>query len=506
VTALSSALETLRRVQPIRVRGVVAALRGLTVLVDELPLPVGSLVEIGSAANGPACSRERSAGEPAPCRGEVVGFTREHAIVMTLGQTAGIRPGDAVWGLQSHQTAPVGWGMLGRVLDGLGGAIDGGRAIRDTRPRSLSPDPIAPMSRRRITRQLHTGVRAIDLFTPLGRGQRIGIFSGPGVGKSTLLGQIARGTGADVNVIALIGERGREVKDFIEHSLGTEGLARSVVIVATGDESPLMRLRAARLACTAAEHFRDGGRDVLLVMDSITRFAHAQRQVGLSAGEPPATKGYTPSVFAQMALLLERAGAVGSGSDGVAKVRSAEMIEARSDAPPGDAGVESACGPLLRHVASPSLPGSITGLYTILVEGDDMTEPVADAARGILDGHIVLSRTLANKGHFPAIDVLDSVSRVAGDVADADHLEARRRVVRLIALYREVEDLVQIGAYARGNNPETDVAIDLDHAVNDLLRQGRGPAPTFEDSRGALIKLAAQAAETVGRMQKGRRA
>ncbi len=462
MTALAGAIETLRKVQPMRVRGVVAALRGLTVLVDELPLPVGSLVEIGPMAHGPTRAAKPHAHGFLPCRGEIVGFTREQAVVMTLGQTTGIRPGDAVWGMQSHQTAPVGRAMLGRVINGLGAPIDGGPAIRDTLPRAMSPDPIGPMSRRRITRPLLTGVRAIDLFTPLGRGQRVGIFSGPGVGKSTLLGQIARGTSADVCVIALIGERGREVKDFIEHSLGPQGLARSVVIAATGDESPLMRLRAARLACTAAEYFRDQGLDVLLVMDSITRFAHAQRQVGLSVGEPPATKGYTPSVFAQMALLLERAGAVGES-------------------------------------------GSITGLYTILVEGDDMTEPVADAARGILDGHVVLSRALAHKGHFPAIDVLDSISRVGDEVADADHAEARRRVVRLIAQHREVEDLVQIGAYARGSNPETDVAIDLHRAVDDLLCQGRGETPAFEEARGSLIKLAAQAAEMTARAGRARR-
>ncbi len=501
MSALAGAMETLRKVQPLRVRGVVSALRGLTVLVEELPLPIGSLVEIGPASRGPARAGRQDPGEAVPCRGEVVGFTRDQAIVMTLGQTTGIRPGDAVWGLQSHQTAPVGRALLGRVVDGLGAPMDGGRTLRNTQPRSLSPDPISPLTRRRITRQLLTGVRAIDLFTPLGRGQRIGIFAGPGVGKSTLLGQISRRTSADVNVIALIGERGREVKEFIEHSLGPEGLARSVVIAATGDESPLMRLRAARLACTAAEYFRDEGMDVLLVMDSITRFAHAQRQVGLSVGEPPATKGYTPSVFAQMALLLERAGAV--GIEEVTKGRSDAVTKSEEKARINPSGIDT---PSLRHSVTPSLPGSITGLYTILVEGDDMTEPVADAARGILDGHIVLSRTLANKGHFPAIDVMDSVSRVSDDVADLDHLDARRRVVRLIALFREVEDLVQIGAYARGSNPETDVAIDMQSAINDLLRQGKGAAQRFEDSRAALLKLAAQAVETTAKLQRARRA
>ncbi|MFT3686206.1 MAG: FliI/YscN family ATPase [Phycisphaerales bacterium] len=339
--------------------------------------------------------------------------------------------------------------MLGRVLNGLGEPIDGGPALHDLVPQPLDPQPLRAMARQRITQAMATGVRAIDLMTTLGRGQRIGLFAGPGVGKSTLLGSITRGCSADVNVVALIGERGREVKDFIEHSLGKAGLARSVVVVATGDESPLMRIRAAMSACSIAEFFRDRGLSVMLMMDSVTRFAHAQRQVGLSAGEPPASKGYTPSVFALMARLLERAGAVNKDRGG----------------------------------------GSITGLYTVLVEGDDMTEPVADAARGILDGHIILSRSLAQKGHYPAIDVLDSVSRVADDVTDATHQAARRQLVKLLALYREVEDLVQIGAYAKGSNAETDLAIGYQGRINDLLRQDK-TAEKFEDARAKLIKLA----------------
>lgn len=457
MTVLAGAIDAVRHAQPMRVEGVVAALRGLTVMVDELPLPVGSLVSIGAGGSG--------AGQGCSL-GEIVGFTREQAIVMLLGQTGGIRAGDVVTGLEVRQTARVGPGLLGRAVDGMARPLDGLGIVHDVRARPVSPDPIRAMDRRRITQPLLTGIRAVDLMTPLGKGQRMGIFAGPGVGKSTLLGAIARRTNADVNIIALIGERGREVKDFIEHCLGPEGLARSAVVVATSDESPLMRLRAARLACTAAESFRDQGLDVLLVMDSITRFAHAQRQVGLSVGEPPATKGYTPSVFANLALLLERAGAleVKDGAGG----------------------------------------GTITGLYTILVEGDDMTEPIADAARGILDGHIVLARKLAQQAHYPAIDVLDSVSRVTDEVCDQTHLSARRQLLRLMALYKGVEDLVQIGAYARGTSPETDVAIDYHPAIVDVLRQGREEVQPFEQSKSVMIRLAAQSAEAIQKLSRGR--
>lgn len=460
MTVLSDAIQAVSRIQPMRVRGVVSSLRGLTVLVEDLPLPIGSLVSIrGQGA-------DLRAPQDARVYGEVVGFSREQSVVMLLGQTTGIRPGDAVVGEEVSQTAPVGPGLLGRCVDGLARPIDGLGAVHDTVHRPISPEPISAMRRRRITQPLYTGVRALDLMTTLGRGQRLGVFAGPGVGKSTLLGTIARLTSADVNVIALIGERGREVKDFIEHSLGPEGLARSVVIVATGDESPLQRLRAAKLACTAAEYFRDAGLDVLLMMDSITRFAHAQRQVGLSVGEPPATKGYTPSVFANLALLLERAGTV----EGVPGTKA----------------------------------GSITGLYTILVEGDDMTEPVADAARGILDGHVILSRRLAQRAHYPAIDVLDSVSRVADDVCDAEHSAARRQATRMLAVYRDVEDLVQIGAYARGSNPEADVAIDSHRAITDLLRQGKDDARPFDQSRAALVRIARDTIENTQKLLKSR--
>jgi len=436
--ALAAQFETLARMEPMGIVGRVAALRGMVVLVRDLPVPVGSVVRLDGAAG-------RSQIE-----GEVIGFDGEHSIVMTLSASAGIRPGDRVHTMNAAATVGVGTGMLGRVVDGVGRPIDALGPIGETSPGALDPEPLMAMRRRRITEPLTTGVRAIDLMTPMGRGQRMGVFAGPGVGKSTLLGWIARRAASDVNVVALIGERGREVKDFIANSLGPEGLARSIVVVATGDESPLMRVRAARVACAAAEHFRNAGKNVLLMMDSVTRLAHAQRQIGLSVGEPPATRGYTPSVFSLMARILERAGAL----EGT---------------------------------------GSITGLYTVLVEGDEMTEPVADAARGILDGHIILSRKLAQRGHFPAIDVLDSVSRVGDDVSDPSHIAARRQVLRLLAAYRDVEDLVQIGAYAKGAAPESDVAIAYQPAIVEMLRQTLNEPGTPAEARQRMVKLAIEA-------------
>lgn len=445
----SSEIDALQQVEPLGICGRVSSVRGLTLLATELPVPIGSLVEIRSP--------DRTLSQQV-IMGEAVGFEGAHTIIMLLADTTGIIPGAPVHLKQVFQAAPISRDMLGRVVNGLGQPIDSLGPITQSVNRPINPAPISPMSRKRITQPLRTGVRAIDLMTPLGRGQRLGIFAGPGVGKSTLLGQIARGTDADVNVIALIGERGREVLDFIEHSLGEEGLKRSVVIVATSDESPLLRIRAAKLASTAAEYFRDQGNDVMLMMDSVTRFAHAQRQVGLSVGEPPATKGYTPSVFSSLATLLERAGCI-------------NLPNGRS--------------------------GSITGLYTILVEGDDMTEPISDAARGILDGHIVLSRKLAHKGHFPAIDVLDSVSRVAGDVSTSGQLAGRLQLTKLISAHREIEDLVQIGAYASGSNPEADTAIDMIDVINELLQQRTSERTEFQPACDMMVKLALQSGEMI---------
>ncbi len=456
MTVLEAQIEAATRIEPLRFRGVVTALRGMTLLVDDLPVPVGTLVRIGEGLS--------------MSFGEVIGFASDHSIVMPMGQTIGIRVGCRVESDLISDRVNIGDRMLGRCVDGLGRPIDGLGPIEDVTPRALNPDPVGAMRRRRIREPMHTGVRSIDLMTTLGRGQRIGVFSGPGVGKSSLLGQIARTSDADVNVIALIGERGREVREFIDDSLGAEGLGRSIVVISTSDESPLMRVRAAHVACAAAEYFRDQGKDVMLMMDSVTRFAHAQRQIGLAVGEPPATKGYTPSVFAKLALLLERAGTIEPDSSG-----------------------------------NQGTGGSITGLYSVLVEGDDMTEPIADAARGILDGHIILSRRLAQRGHFPAIDVLDSVSRVAGDVTDDAHIASKLMVTRLLAAYAEVEDLVQIGAYARGSSAETDVAIDFHPRLMELLRQGRSEAEPFEASKSHLVRLAMEASDVLARAGKGAR-
>ena len=444
MTLFAPQIATVVRAQPMRIVGSVAALRGLTLLVHDLPLPVGAIVSVAT------CEGVKL--------GEVVGFDGDTAIVMLLGQTSGVRPGDRVAGEQAAPVTIAGRSLLGRVVDALGAPIDDLPPPTETVQVPLSPAPLSPLGRARITRAMPTGVRAIDLMTTVGRGQRLGVFAGPGVGKSTLMGSIARHTAADVNVIALIGERGREVLDFLELALGEEGLARSVVVVATSDESPLMRVRAALAATAIAEQFRDEGADVMLMMDSVTRFAHAQRQIGLAVGEPPATKGYTPSVFSMLPLLLERAG-------------------------------------------SKKGAGSITAFYAVLVEGDDLTEPVSDAVRGILDGHIVLSRALAQKGHYPAIDVLDSVSRVATEVCDKTHLAARQQIVRLLAALRDVEDLVQIGAYAKGSNPVADVALQLRPNLDALLQQGTEEADTFDAARKSLTALAVEAGSLLQRTE-----
>ena len=422
--------------QPRACRGVVHAVRGMTMLVRQLKAPIGAVVRVESTTGS------------APIRGEVIGFDGVDAIVMLLGASGGTGPGDRVYLERTSDSIMVGDAWLGRVVNGLGRPIDGGPMPAGLASRPLFPAAINPMDRGMIREPLGTGVRAIDGLLTLGRGQRIGIFAGPGVGKSTLLGNIARGTEADVNVIALVGERGREVKEFISEVLGPEGLARSVVVVATGDESPLMRVRALAAAIAAAEHFRDRGKDVLLMADSVTRFAQAQRQIGLAAGEQPTTRGYTPSVFAMLPQFLERAGAIEGG-------------------------------------------GSITGIYTVLVEGDDMTEPIADAAVGILDGHIVLDRSLASRGHFPAIEPLDSISRVADQVSEHHHIIARRRIMELLAAHRESRELINIGAYAPGSNPMTDTAIALRDHLDAFLQQGSEDVSGFPATCKAVLQLAA---------------
>jgi flagellum-specific ATP synthase len=367
----------------------------------------------------------RNQSEPIPA--EVVGFRENRVLLMPVGEMQGIGPGCEVVSAHRMLKVNVGRQLLGRVLDGLGNPIDGkGPLISNTQyPLSAMPPP--PLTRRRIAEKLAVGVRSIDSVLTLGRGQRIGIMAGSGVGKSTLLGMIARNTEADISVIALIGERGREVREFIERDLGEEGLKRSVVVVATSDQPALVRLKGAMTATAIAEYFRDQSMDVMLMMDSVTRFAMAQREVGLTVGEPPATRGYTPSVFAMLPKLLERSGT-------------------------GDR-------------------GSITGIYTVLVDGDDMNEPIADAVRSILDGHIVLSRNLAAQNHYPAIDVLASVSRVMLEIAEKEHVQCAQRLRSLLATYREAEDLINIGAYARGSNANIDKAIEVIDGIKSFLQQ-----------------------------------
>jgi flagellum-specific ATP synthase len=352
------------------------------------------------------------------CGSEVVGFKDGKVLSIALGEVHEISPACEIVATGKSFSISVGEELLGRVLDGLGNPIDGKGPLNLSERRSIYRDPPNPLERDRIDSPLQTGVRAIDGLLTIGKGQRAGIFAGSGVGKSVLLGMMARNTDADINVITLLGERGREVREFIEKDLGEEGLKRSVVIVATSDKSALIRTKAAYIGTTIAEYFRDKGKDVLLMMDSVTRFAMAQREIGLTVGEPPTTKGYTPSVFAMLPKLLERAGTANTGS--------------------------------------------ITGFYTVLVDGDDMNEPIADAVRSILDGHIVLSRKLANKGQYPAIDPLQSISRVMPDIVTEDHRERAVLFNEILATYNEAEDLINIGAYVKGSNPQ------IDHALHNI--------------------------------------
>lgn len=381
----------------------------------------------------------------------VAGFQERGVMLLPIGDLEGIQPGATVAPLGRPLYVGVGNGLIGRVLDGLGNPIDGRGPVGPVALRSMHADPPSPLDRPPVTTPFTTGIRAIDGLESLGRGQRVGIMAGSGVGKSVMLGMIARGASSDVNVIALLGERGREVREFIERDLGPEGLARSVVVVATSDQSPVIRSAGALVATTIAEHFRDAGKDVLLLMDSVTRVAMAWREVGLAVGEPPTTKGYPPSVFAGLPRLLERAGA--------------------------------------------SATGTITGLYTVLVEGDDFNEPVTDAARSILDGHVVLARRLAVAKHYPAIDVLESVSRVRDAVIDDEHRDAANTLVRIEAAYRSHEDLIAVGAYQRGTNPVVDAAITLRPELLRLLQQRPDHHSGFAETRAAVVALAKRALE-----------
>jgi flagellum-specific ATP synthase len=385
----------------------------------------------------------------APVPAEVVGFRDSRTLLMPLGEMQGIGPGTAVTATGEQLRVTVGDSLLGRVVDALGRPIDGVEEQIDGRQRSTIAPPPAALERPPIDHRIALGVRALDALVPCGRGQRLGIFAGSGVGKSSTLGMIARSTSADVNVIALVGERGREVREFIDRNLDDAARARSVVVVATSDQPALLRIKAAFTATTIAEHFRDQGLDVMLMMDSVTRFAMAQREVGLAIGEPPATRGYTPSVFALLPKLLERSGT--------------------------------------------SARGSITGLYTVLVDGDDMNEPVADAVRAILDGHVVLSRELAHAGHYPAIDILQSVSRLVGEVVSPEVRRAGQELRRLLAALRDKSDLISIGAYQPGSDPVVDTVLVKREAIERFLQQTVDYSSTAEEADAGLLALVADA-------------
>ena len=425
-------VDQLASIMPTGLSGSVVRTVGTTAAVADFPAPVGAVVEI-----------ERQNGQLV--RGEVVGFRDELTIVYPLADLTGVRRGSRVRLVRTLPWLRVGNELLGRVIDAQGKAIDGRPQPVLSQRTSLDRPPPTATERPRIRTPLSTGIRAIDSLLTCGLGQRMGIFAGSGVGKSVTLGMMARYTSADVCVVSLIGERGREVNDFLEKDLGPQGLAKSVVVVATSDEPAVVRLRSAFTATAIAEYFRDTGKNVLLVMDSVTRFAQAQREIGLAAGEPPTTRGYPPSVFALLPKLVERAGR--------------------------------------------TTTGSITAFYSVLVEADDPNEPIGDALRGLLDGHTWLSRKLASRGHYPAIDVLGSLSRLMPDLADQEHQAAAIRVRECLSIYRDHEDMISIGAYRRGSNPTVDRAIDLLEPIQQFLKQPIAEGSSYEAARQALIQL-----------------
>ncbi|MGB9682099.1 MAG: flagellar protein export ATPase FliI [bacterium] len=432
-----SSLEKYRKkiyeVKPFNLVGYIDLVSGLTIESIGPPASVGEMCKI--------YSDERNEDILA----EVVGFKQNRLILMPIGNISGVKPGSFVSPLGKPLSVRVNSNILGRVLDGLGRPLDDGPSIDEGIDCPLENAPPHPLKRERIKDILPVGVKAIDGLLTCGKGQRIGIFAGSGVGKSTLLGMIARHSRADVSVIALIGERGREVRDFIEKSLGKEGLARSVVVVATSDQPPIIRLKAAFTATAIAEYFRDIGRDVILLMDSVTRFAMAQREVGLASGEPPTTKGYTPSVFALLPLLLERSGN--------------------------------------------SERGSITGFYTVLVEADDMNEPIADAVRAILDGHIVLSRNIAMENRYPPIDILASISRVMSDIVSKEHMRVANKFREIMSVYAQARDLIHIGAYVSGSDPRVDSARNLIYEIYEFLSQDIEEKVIFEDTLSSMARI-----------------
>ncbi len=444
MTALAEQIETAETMSCLGLTGRVASVTGMTVEAAGLPLPVGSVCEICAPGRG--------------VMAEVIGFRGSVTLLMALSEPRGLAKGQPVRSITDSRKIAVGPGMLGRVFDGMGSACDGGPAITFETRYPLDRSAPKAVGRSLIDTPLSVGIRSINALITPGRGGRLGVFAGTGVGKSVLLGMMSRHTSADVAVIALVGERGREVGDFISKELGKDGLKRSVVVASTSDQSPLLRVRAGLVATTIAEYFRDRGADVLLMMDSVTRLAMAGRQIGLAAGEPPATKGYPPSVFAMLPKLLERSG--------------------RTDR------------------------GSITGLYTVLVEGDDTNDPIADAVRGILDGHVWLSRRIASRGQYPAVSVLESISRLMPDVVDADQMEAAQKIRRMLSTWDEIEDLVNIGAYAPGSNPDFDLVIEMRPAVEEFLRQEMREEVDFESSRSELMDLSKRIDEASNRLKK----
>jgi FliI/YscN family ATPase len=430
---LSRFFEALRHVEAVRATGIVEQVVGLLIESKGPPAGVGDFCEIRTR-EGPGI------------RTQVIGFRDGRILSMPLEETGGLQPGDTVVSRKRDARVGVSRGLLGRVIDGFGTPMDGGPPIPAEDFYDLYAAPPGPMEREPITEPLTTGVRAIDSFLTCGRGQRIGIFGGSGVGKSTLLGSLLKNHDADIAVLALVGERNREVRDFIERELGPEGLKRSVLVVATSDRPSPLRVRACFVALAVAEYFRDQGANVLLVADSVTRLAMAQREIGLAAGEPPSQKGYTPSVFQMLPKVFERAGNFRKGS--------------------------------------------ITGFFTVLVEGDDMNEPITDAVRGILDGHIVLSRQLGQKGHYPAIDILQSVSRLASRVGRPEQVQLARRLRESLALLQSTEDLIRIGAYVSGSNDKVDASIRIQDDINAFLCQLPGERSSMDDTVGRMNALA----------------
>ena len=433
--SLATYINAAESVEPITTEGRITKVVGTILEANGPAMPVGGVCRVVPL------SRSR---RPVPV--EVVGFREGRLLLMPLGKADGMEPGSTVVADRYSAVVDVGSAMLGRVMDGLGTPLDGGPPILSERKMPLYAEPLNPLQRSRIKDPLDVGVRSINSLITLAKGQRAAIMAGSGVGKSVLLGMMARYTSADVNVIALIGERGREVREFIEQDLGEEGLKRSVVIVATSDSSPLSRIRGAYHASAVAEFFRDQGKDVLLMMDSVTRFAMAAREVGLAAGEPPTSKAYPPSTFAHLPRLLERAGTNGQ-------------------------------------------QGSITGLYTVLVEGDDMNEPIADSVRSIVDGHIVLKRDLASRGHYPAVDVLASVSRLMSQIASEDHRKRATEFRTLLSDFAKIEDLVNVGAYEKGANERTDAALEIIDDLNAFLIQGVDTPAPLDKSLEEMKKL-----------------